>query len=207
MIAFLHTSDIHIDKFEKLVRKIDKHIVVKHFVNDRLLSSALENGVTDSVNFSKEVSKIFEFQPKLIVCTCSTYGEECDRNDKIQRIDYPIAAYLVSNFKKIGLAYTANSTKEASENLLLTIAEKNNKKITIRSCDCSSAWKYYESNDFENYEKSIAYDILPFENEVDVIFLAQASMEGCKQYLLDFSKSIYSSPEFGVEKYLKETIL
>ena len=50
--------------------------------------------------------------------------------------------------------------------------------------------------------KSIAKKIKSFENDVEVVFLAQASMEGSINYLKDFSKKIYSSPEFGIKEYL-----
>lgn len=204
MIAFLHTSAIHIPKFENLVRKFDPEAEIKHFVNEDILSSALEKGITDTANFSNEIAKIKNLEPKLIICTCSTYGEECDNNDAVERIDHPIAEFLVSNFTKIGLAFAANSTQQVSQNLLVRIAKEKNKEIDLVNCDCSSAWTYYEQNDFNSYEKAIAQTIRSFENKVEVVFLAQASMEGAKEHLTNFSKEIYSSPEFGVQKYLKK---
>lgn len=105
------------------------------------------------------------------------------------------------------MAFTANSTKEVSKNILLKIAKDKNKEITIVNCDCSTSWKYYENNDFANYEKSIAQNILKIEKEVEVVFLAQASMEGVKESLSDFTKEIYSSPKFGVQEYLKDLVI
>jgi hypothetical protein len=203
MIAFLHTSGVHIPKFENLVREFNKNIEIKHFVNENLLSSALENGITDDKNFNNEVEKIKLFSPELIICTCSTYGASCDKNNDIERIDAPIAEFLTSKFKKIGLAFTASSTKEVSRALLLRIAAKKNKSIEIIDCDCTSSWKFYESNSFDSYEKSISDRITEIEDKVDVVFLAQASMEGAKKHLWNFSKAIHSSPEFGVKSYLK----
>jgi len=202
MIAFLHTSNIHIDKFEKLVRKFNSDVTIKHFVNADLLNYALKNGKTDIKSFQKEVFKIKNENPDLIICTCSTYGKECDKTKDVERIDEPIVKFLVSNYTKIGLAYTANSTKEVSKNLILNMAKKRNKDIEIINCNCCSSWKHYETNDFENYAKSIAKKIESIENDVEAIFLAQASMEDSKGYLKDFSKKIYSSPEFGVKEYL-----
>tara|TARA_B100000809_G_scaffold193526_1_gene192486 strand:- start:25972 stop:26586 length:615 start_codon:yes stop_codon:yes gene_type:complete len=203
MIAFLHTSSIHIDNFENLVRKFNKNIDIKHFVNADILCYALDKGFTDDNSFENEVAKIKEFNPDLIICTCSTYGAACDKNNSIERIDYPIAEFLVTNFTKIGLVYTATSTKKVSKDLLLRIAKEQNKTIQIVDCDCSCAWTYYESIEFDKYEKSIGEKIKEFEDKVEVVFLAQASMEGAKKYLTNFSKGIYSSPEFGIQEYLK----
>lgn len=203
MIAFLHTSDIHIEKFQHLVRKYDKKIEVKHFVHKELLDFALEQGYTDTKSFEKELMKIRSLQPKLIICTCSTYGKECDEQKAVERIDGPIAEFLILNFKKIGLAYTAHSTKKISEELLYKTALDKNKNIQIVNCDCTGSWKYYERNDLLNYSKSIAERLMDFESQVEVIFLAQASMEGAKTYMKDFSKEVFSSPDFGVRSYLK----
>ena len=40
-----------------------------------------------------------------------------------------------------------------------------------------------------------------------VVFLDQASIGGAEMYLTDFSKDIYSSPEFGVQEYLEKRLL
>lgn len=204
MIVFLHTSDIHIEKFEKLVRKYDKNVEIKHFVNSDFLTTALQTGKTDTDSFKFEVENIKKIDPNLIICTCSTYGAECDNNADINRIDLPIATLLVKEYKTIGLAFTATSTKLVSEKLLFEEANKIDKKIKITNIDCSSAWKFYESDDFENYAKSIASSVMKYQNQVDVIFLAQSSMEGAKDYISFFHKGVYTSPEYGVQQYLKE---
>ncbi|MGD1889773.1 MAG: hypothetical protein ACFB15_04110 [Cyclobacteriaceae bacterium] len=204
MIAFLHTSDIHIERFENLVRKFDSAIEVKHFVNEDLLGFAMREGTTDNQGFASVVQSIKEEKPDLIICTCSTYGEACDQSDEIERIDQPIVEYLVSNYQKIGLAYTAKSTRRVSHDLIVTIASQQNKPVEIVDCDCSSAWIYYENQDFDQYAKTIAERIKTYASEVDVVFLAQASMENAKKYLTDFPKEIYASPEFGVRSYLQQ---
>ena len=203
MIAFLHTSEIHISKFENLVKKYNSSVSIKHYVNAEMLSNALSTGRADSKAFVKELAKIQNDSPDLIVCTCSTYGEECDKLDAIERIDMPIAKHLVSNFKKIGVAYTATSTKESSENLLQRMAAELNTAVELVDCNCTDSWVHYENDDFDSYERSIAKTIKLFENKVDVVFLAQASMEGAKDYLPNFNIEVLSSPKFGVREYLK----
>jgi hypothetical protein len=203
MIAFLHTSDIHISKFENLVNKYNSSVRIKHYVNADMLSKALTTGRADSKTFKKEVGEIQTEKPDLIVCTCSTYGEECDRLEGIERIDMPIAKHLVSNFKKIGVAYTATSTKESSENLLQRMAVELDTSVELIDCNCSDSWVHYENDDFDSYTRGIAKTIESFEHEVDVVFLAQASMEGAKNYLPNFKIEVLSSPEFGIREYLK----
>ncbi|MEM6843581.1 MAG: hypothetical protein AAF632_15240 [Bacteroidota bacterium] len=205
MIAFLHTSSIHIERFENLVRKFNQEVEVKHFVNEDLLNYAMSKGTTNTEGFFQEVLSIKNEKPELIICTCSTYGEACDQRDDIERIDQPIVEHLVANYNKIGLAYTAQSTKRVSQDLIVKIAQKQGKQVDIVDCNCSSAWVHYESGDFDQYAWATAERIKAYEEEVDVIFLAQASMENAKKHLSDFTKEIYASPEFGVRNYLQRT--
>ncbi len=204
MIAFLHTSKIHINRFENLVRKFDKKINVKHYVNNDLLVYALKNNSLHKDGFEKELLTIKSDAPQLIICTCSTYGEECDKRNDVERIDLPIANFLVKNYKKIGIAFTVNTTKKISEEMLINEAKLINKTIEIVSIDCSSSWKYFENDEFDNYELTIANKINTLASQVDVIFLAQASMEDAKKHLINLNKEVFSSPEFGVKSYLNK---
>lgn len=203
MIAFLHTSKIHIERFEDLVRKFDKDVTTKHFVNEELLEKALINGKPDTSSFKNEIEKIKGYNPDLIICTCSTYGKLSEDNN-IERIDKPIIQYIVGNYNRIGLVYTANSTKTISKDLICKLAIEQNREIEVVNCDCSSEWTYFEHKDLIKYEKGIAEKIKHIAPKVDVIFLAQASMEGAKKYLTDIEKDILSSPEFGIKELMKK---
>lgn len=206
MIAFLHTSKVLVERFEKLVKKYNTEITIKHYVNEELLENALMNGEVDSDLFDKEVNRIKEDSPSLLICTCSTYGQECDKTSDIYRIDEPIVSFLVSKYEKIGLAYTANSTKEVSKDLILKVASDLNRKVDVIDCDCSEFWEYFENKDLLNYEKSIANKVQLMESQIDVMFLAQASMEGAISHLEGLKKEVFTSPEFGVKTLLKRNL-
>tara|TARA_B100000809_G_C15092612_1_gene513791 strand:+ start:977 stop:1594 length:618 start_codon:yes stop_codon:yes gene_type:complete len=203
MIAFLHTSKVHVDRFEKLVQLIDGNRTTKHYVQEDLLEYALTNERTNSLAFRDQVDAIKKDNPSVIICTCSTYGEECDQLDGVYRIDRPIVQYIISKYQKIGLVYTVNSTKEISTNLLFATAKQLGVKIEIVNCDCSKHWIHFESGNQEKYEKQIATSIKSIEDDVDVVFLAQASMESVKKNLSNFNKEIFSSPEYGVRNLLQ----
>jgi len=205
MIAFLHTSPSHIQRFTKIVRKYNTSIEIEHFVNENLLKTALETNKIDIAGFVKMVKQIQEKQADLIICTCSTYGEICENFTDVKRIDIPIANYLVTHFSKIILAYTVASTRMVSRQLLESVARKNEKKIEIIDCDCTDSWRHFLSNDMEKYYKGIYRKVNNNYNKGSVIFLAQASMEGVKKYFSGEDVDIFSSGEFGVKKYL-ETI-
>ncbi|WP_203257846.1 hypothetical protein [Hyunsoonleella ulvae] len=203
MIAFLHTNKAHINNFENLVRAQNSTVETKHYVNKNILDSALKTGITDAVQFEKEIEAIRKEKPSLIICTCSTYGAESDKYSDVYRIDHPIIDYLVSNYTKIGLVYTANSTKTVSEDLMQSISAEKEKHIEIINVDCSALWTHFETGDLESYNKGIAENTINKASEVDVFFLAQASMAGAKNHLQNLDKEVFTSPEFGVKELLK----
>lgn len=204
MIAFLHTNNLHTERFESLVKQFNPSAETKHFVNKNILDSALETGITDAVQFKKEIEAIRKLEPSLIICTCSTYGAESDKFPDVHRIDHPIIDFLVTNYTKIGLVYTANSTKTVSEDLMQTISAQKEKHIEIVNVDCSDVWSYFETGDLERYNKGIAKITKNKASEVDVFFLAQASMAGAKKYLGALDKEVFTSPEFGIKTLLKK---
>lgn len=204
MLAFLHTSPIHIRRFEDLVKKHNNTITTKHFVNEDLLKNSLATGTLDIKSFTKQIQEIKKHTVQLIICTCTTYGQACEEFENVERIDQPLAKYLISSYSKIAMAYSLASTKKISKTLLEKTAFSQHKKIEITECDCTSSWQYFEAEDFENYKKSIAIQIKKTALNVDVVFLAQASMEGAIQYLEDFKIDIYSIPEFGLKFFLEK---
>ena len=201
-ITFLHTSNSHVNRFEKIVKEIDKNIEIEHVVNEALLETALKTGEIDINGFSIEIDRIKTGKFGKIICTCSTYGELCDEKD-VFRIDKPIAEAIISNYCKIGIAFTASSTKEKSKNLLKKIADKQSKQIEINEINCEECWQWFKKGDFKKYSKEIATQIKQKGDDCDVIFLAQVSMEGAKEYLENESYKTVSSPKFGVKKYIE----
>lgn len=201
-IIFLHTSKSHIKRFDQIIIKIDHTIETEHFVNEELLETVLKTGQIDIQGFKNEIQKIRTNAAESIICTCSTYGILCKEDEKVYRIDKPIIELIVSNYSNIGLAFTASSTKEVSKNLILNIAKRQGKKIKIKEIDCQNCWKYFEMGDTDKYTFEIANQIKKMGNNCEVIFLAQASMEKVKSYLLQEKYKTVSSPQYGIEKYL-----
>lgn len=204
MITFLHTSPLHIERFETLVKKYNSKILIQHFVNEELLKNAQSNGELDLILFEKEIFKIKKKSTGLIICTCSTYGDACNIFENVYRIDQPIVGYLVSKYSTIGLAYTVSRTLEVSKKLINQTAYLQNKKIKIIELDCTKSWQYFELGRMEMYQKNIASQIKEYKVKGGVLFLAQASMEEAKDLLKDLDVEIYSSPEFGVKTFLEK---
>ncbi|MBK8505361.1 MAG: hypothetical protein IPL46_26065 [Saprospiraceae bacterium] len=203
MITFLHTAKANVKRFEDLVRKYDEDVEIRHFVNEDLLRYALAQGTADSESFQQETAKIKNETSEMIVCTCSSYGDECEKVDGIERIDQPAVEYLVKKYNRIGLAFTVKSTVLVSKKLVEDTARRLNKDVEISLIDCSDCWRFFEQGDPEQYEKEIAQIILEKNSGVEAIFLAQASMQNAAQHLKTLDKEVMASPEYGVQEFLK----
>lgn len=202
-IAFLHTSKSHVKRFRKIINEIDNNIEVEHYVNEVLLETAMKEGQVDVKGFINEIRKIKNTGIENIICTCSTYGNLCNEDENIYRIDKPIGEYITSNFSRIGIAYSVNSTKSVSKELIEKLAFNAKKTVQIFELNCEHCWDWFEKGDINRYEIEIANQIKSSANKCELIFLAQASMEGAKKYLTDVDYEVVSSPKFGVEKYLE----
>ena len=75
-IAFLHTAEVHVETFGKLVADIAPEIAVRHEVRSELLAYARENGVDArlSLDIQQALKEAASSGARIVVCTCSTIG-------------------------------------------------------------------------------------------------------------------------------------
>ena len=197
-IAFIHTSQSHVDRFDKLLQKLDASVEVIHKVDEELLSIALKNGSLANKKFT-EICNELKQETTNIICTCSTYSQLAKENT-IFSIDAPIIKYLAENFNSIGVAYTAISTLNITTAQLVS----KNERLTIIPINCTDCWGCFEKENFKDYENCIVATIQSKFQNAGVVFLAQASMMGATEYLTDFKIPVYSSPDFGLKYYLEK---
>lgn len=202
MIAFLHTSQAHITRFSELSNNHHLGFEVQHYVNEELLKTALANGKVDEDAFIRQIEFIRNAGIEKIICTCSTLGSVCDKNG-VLRIDRPVVEYMVGKYSKIGMVYSTTSTKFVSQELIKDCAKDIGKKVTIESIDCTGCWPDFEKGDKMTYYQGIKERTLKYMHSVDVIFLAQASMENVRGLLENESVEVLTSPEIGVRTLLQ----
>lgn len=203
-IAFLHTLSANEHRFEQIVRSLMPTIDAAHFVDEELLRTALRDQQADATAFAGLVDDIRSQKYDHIICTCSTYGELCDTSDQVYCIDRPIAEEIVRTYTKIGLAFTAASTRDISRRLLEDIAAEQQKKIVLEELDCQHCWPHFVAGDQTAYVTEVAKTIEQTAGDCEVVFLAQASMEGAKALLEAMPFAVASSPDFGVAALLKQ---
>ena len=204
-IAFLHTADVHVATFDKILEDIDPEIQLDHRVDPSLLDRARQDGI-EAVR--ADVSSLLHdlSSADAVLCTCSTLGPLADdvarSAEHVVRIDRPLMEQACLDGSKILVAICLESTRVATLNLLNDCATHLGKEIQPVVVVCSDAWAFFEAGDTEAYASSIAHSIKEKLEEspgVESIVLAQASMRVAQAELADTGIPVHSSPVLAAQ--------
>ena len=207
-IGFLHTASEHTATFDQLV--VDAagleagrtHVVAPH-----LLADAIDRGIGDPDVREGLVTLLQSFPTGVdeIIVTCSTLGgiaEELAPPDgpPVTRVDRPMAEAAVHAGHRIGVAYSTSATVLPTTSLLWEVAGAAGSAIDLDLIDCEGAWKLFVAGKRDEYLAAVAATIRERAHDVDVVILAQASMAGVADMLVDLQIPVFSSPALAVAR-------
>lgn len=208
-LAFLHTTPVLVDTFDRLVEEANLELPVKHIVEDGFLTEAREKGISQDLDarIKDRIAAAIEEGARVVLCTCSTIGESAEgANDStdgiVVRVDRPMAEKAVEIGSRIIVAAALESTLAPTRNLILEVASARKEHIDLIGVLCDHAWSRLEEGDNEGYFSEIARKLKERASEGDVIVLAQASMAGAAELCPELSIPILSSPEIGFQHAL-----
>ncbi|MBB2945238.1 hypothetical protein FB565_004971 [Actinoplanes lutulentus] len=176
-IGFLHTADVHVETFERLVAELAPGWAVRHVVDESLLADARVDGVTPAIA-ERVRGRLAELtETDVVVCTCSTIGATAEQDNAL-RADRPMADAAVAMGRRIAVVATVESTLEPTMALLRESATNAGVQVTLLPSPCLSAWQHFESGDHESYHAAVADHVRTIiaGADADVVVLAQASM-------------------------------
>ncbi|WP_331447186.1 aspartate/glutamate racemase family protein [Streptomyces xanthochromogenes] len=178
-LALLHTSPVHVPVFDALRDEDAPGLVLRHLVDERLLSRARELG-PDAVagDVGAVLADAVAQGADAILCTCSTIGAAAEAASAtlgvpVLRVDRPMAAAAVARGPRIAVVAAVASTLGPTAALIRE--EAGDRPLALRTVLVEDAWSHFESGDAQAYfaEVARAVDAL---TDVDVVVLAQASM-------------------------------
>jgi Asp/Glu/hydantoin racemase len=183
-IGFLHTADVHVGTFDRLVAERAPGATTVHEVRADLLDSARRHGLADpaiATGIAQSVAALETQGADVIVCTCSTIGGLAERAPAttrvpVLRIDRPMAASAVRQARRIAVVAAVESTIEPTLSLLRDEAVSAGVDVEIESLPCFDAWPLFESGDLDGYHRFIAAHVDAIDESYDVVVLAQATM-------------------------------
>lgn len=205
-IGFLHTAEVHVATFDRVVAEADATAETAHFVDEVLLRSARSlgvnhDGVRDAVGVA--LAQLVSEGVGVIVCTCSTIAAIAESAGgtlvPVLRVDRPMAAAAVASADRIAVVAALESTLEPTVALLADECERQRRWPAITLAPCLSAWSFWEAGDVEGYCRSVAEHVNALDDSFDVVVLAQASMLGALVFIEGRpARSVLASPSSAV---------
>lgn len=200
-IGFLHTADVHVVTFDRLVdEQVGEGAPRRHVVDPSLLAAAIDQGVAAVDDRLEMALRSFPDDVDPIVCTCSTLAGRAEElgatiGRSVIRVDGPMVARALSLGRRIGVAYAVSSTIEPTTELIRR--EAGDQPIELTLIDCSEAWPAFLAGDRTTYLATIARLVSEAADGLDVVLLCQASMADAAG-MIDGDRPVLSSPALAV---------
>lgn len=211
-LAFLHTSPVHVPTFDGLMRELAPDQTASHVVDESLLADARSLGtdhpwVISRVN--EAMAHAATVGTKVVVCTCSTVGGIAERTQTngrfiAMRIDRAMADEAVRLGPSVLVVAALESTLSPTQDLVHDSSRRIGKPVRVSVVAVPEAWQHFTQGDVPAYLASIASRARAAAQGKNVVVLAQASMAGAAELLVDLSIPVLSSPRLGVRAAIQQ---
>src|SRR5262245_10403613 len=130
VLTFLHTSPVHIERFQALAAQLAPGVPVQHLVDESLRQQARESGSTPELARQLETTvPEAATHSKVLLCTGSTLGGCAEvlgqqTASRVIRVDRPMAEKAVTLGHRIIVAATLASTLAPTRSLILEAAQE-----------------------------------------------------------------------------------
>ena len=206
-ISFLHTSPVHVETFEGLVKAADPRVRTSHIVAEDLLSDAQVVGVDDANLINRIHEAMIDAASNgsaIVASTCSTIGGVAERTPtkgrfRALRIDRAMADRAVQSGTNILIVVALESTLQPTRELVQESAAALKRDVTLQHLVVKDAWSHFMRGDREAYIATVVAAIRSTPIGTDVVVLAQASMAPAAEQLHDLGIEVLSSPTLGVK--------
>lgn len=211
-IVFLHTSPVHIDPFERLVRATAPTLRVEHIVAESLLAEAQHVGADDPGLIERvqgAMQSAAATGAAIVVCTCSTIGGPAERTPTGGRfmaagIDRAMADRAAQLGPRILVMAALDSTLGPTAALVRESAAALKVPVALETQVVDGAWAYFTSGHHDTYQQAIVNAVRAGVGSASVVVLAQGSMAPAGEVLGDLGIPVLSSPELGVQRLLRQ---
>jgi len=176
-LAFLHTAESHVARFEALTAELAPGLALIHRVRPDLLAMARETppdpGLATAL--AATIEELTAAGATFVVCTCSTLGPLAEvQSANVMRIDRPMAEQAVAQGGPILLAACLESTLEPSLALIRSI--DGGAGIDVDLLCLPALWPLFEAGDQVGFTAALVAAIRPRAVNYASVILAQASM-------------------------------
>lgn len=209
-VAFLHTSPVHVETFDRLVKAADPSVQVEHIVAEDLLADAQRVGADDPAlvkRIQAAMAGAASNGAAIVVCTCSTIGGVAERASTgtgftAARIDRAMANRAVELGPRILIVAALESTLGPTTELIRESATALRAYVELEPLLIREAWSHFLRGDRSAYLEAVVAAVRAEPRRADVVVLAQASMALAADALNDLEVEVLASPTLGVQSVL-----
>ena len=214
-VALIHTTRIVIEPIHKLFKQIIPEVKSFNLLDEGILEILSKTGSVNS-QINKRVCDLAvlaeEAGADLIMLTCSSISSCADIacntvNIPILKIDEAMVKKAVDLGQVIGVIATSSTTLKPTTLLIDKVAKEKNRDILIKTYLYEKAFKALLAGKSDEHDNIIFKAIDEVSKGVDVIVLAQASLERLLPKIDKKEKkvNVLSSPRIAVD-YLKKIL-
>lgn len=207
-VVLIHTTRIVIEPIHKLLTKIIPEVKTINLLDEGILEILFRKGYIDS-QVNRKVCNLAisaeETGADLIMLTCSSISPCADIarkiiNIPILKIDEVMVNKVVNLGKVIGVLATSRTTLQPTTHFIEKVAKEKNKNILIKTYLYEEALKALLVGKDDEHDKIILKAVNEISKEVDVIVLAQASLERLLQKINKkaIKINVLSSPRMAI---------
>lgn len=207
-IGIIHTTPATIASLQALIRDKLGDVTVINILDDSILGDMRDG---HHVEFVRErwisYAKVLEqMGVDAVLSACSTVGAFAEEADsllgvKVYRIDEAMCELAVERGSVISVFATLQSTLEPTVDLIRRKAEAAAKEPVIHTVLVEGAYAALMNGQKEVHDEKIRKAVKAYEQQSDVIVLAQASMASAMEQP---DEKILTSPQLGIEKLKKD---
>lgn len=209
-VAVLHTSFVFVTVepvITDLISELIPDAEILHFVDSDVLATVVrENGISErSEQRMVHLAEAAEAAgADVIFSACSSLGPTLDAAQRavsvpVVKIDQAMAE-VAAQAERIGILATVPTTLGPTRDLIIASAAEHDRTPHIIEQLCAGAFDVLMAGDRERHDQIIADQAQQLVGQVDVIVLAQASMNRLAPRLQEQTGlTVLTSPRSGVE--------
>jgi len=185
ILGLVHTVPLLVDVFTTLTNELLPGVRLLHIVDQPLLLRVSGRGCAvaeDVQRLETHIRALADVGATVVLVTCSTLSPYVDRLAvsvpvPVLRIDKGMITHAVAEGCRIGLVATIESALTSMRAMLIDEAERVGKTIMVEPLLVDGGLAALMAGDSARHDLLVKQAILRVGDQVDVIVLAQASMD------------------------------
>jgi Asp/Glu/hydantoin racemase len=209
-VFFLHTVSGLVEGFRRLCAELIPEAAVCHISDESLIQGVLAAGGLTPAIYRRVCDHVVAAEQAgadVIQLTCSSVSPcvEVARylvSVPVLKIDEPVIERAVRDYRRVGIIATAPTTLKPSSDLIRRKAAEAGRQVEIDVVLCEGAYAAFLAGDADKADGMVLGQLRDLIKRVDVVLLAQASMERVADRLAAAERTVpvLSSPRPAVER-------